>query len=418
LSRIGSKNGYNVFLDAEGNQICLPDTSFIETATAVDILRERQQDPSRPWSEVVSFDEFVYGLLHWKEKTSTSPSGRHLGLYRALVTAHWNSSGEFWDFDPNSESELTTQEMAEQILELIHGLASAAASQGFYSRRWINVVNVMIDKKPGCIELDRLRVIHLFEADFNMMAGILFGRRAMHHQVNHKLLNPAQFGRSGGKCQDASISKVLHNLVCSFTHTPMGQFESDAKACFDREIMKFVLTCYKSTGAPTAPLRIWEHVLYNIVHKVKTGLGISTSGYAFTEASPIYGPGQGSRGGPGSCSTATSILIDSMAKLCHGLQFSDPSQQTLYTTTTNIFVDDASNCTNNFVAWLHHPPNLGEIVEMLRHDSQTWERLLWTLGGILNLLECAYCSCLEIQRQRPPQSHPQTGHPSSQIIFG
>jgi hypothetical protein len=27
---------------------------------------------------------------------------------------------------------------------------------------------------------------------------------------------------------------------------------------------------------------------------------------------------------------------------------------------------------------------------MLRHDSQTWERLLWTLGGLLNLLKCAY----------------------------
>jgi hypothetical protein len=83
-------------------------------------------------------------LLHWRDKTSTSPSGRHLGLYRALVMAHCNSSGEFCDSDPNDESDLTTKEMAEQILELIHGFASAAARQGFYLRRWISVVNVMI----------------------------------------------------------------------------------------------------------------------------------------------------------------------------------------------------------------------------------------------------------------------------------
>jgi hypothetical protein len=237
LAYIGSANGYNVFADAGGREIRLPDSSFVETNTVLDLLGERQQDISQPWSEMVSFDEFISGLLHWKEKTSTSPSGRHLGLYRALVTAHCNSSGEFHDFDPNNTYKLTTQEMAEQILGVIHGLDASAARQGFYLRRWVNVVNVMIYKKPGCIELDKLRVIHLFEADFNMMVGILFGRRAMHHQVDNRLLNPTQFGRPGGECQDASISKVLHNLVCSFTHTPMDQFESNAKACFDREIM-------------------------------------------------------------------------------------------------------------------------------------------------------------------------------------
>jgi hypothetical protein len=95
----------------------------------------------------------------------------------------------------------------------------------------------MIYKKPGCIELDKLRVIYLFEADFNMMVGILLGHWVMYHHVDNRLLNPAQFGCPGGECQDASISKVLHNLVCLFTRTPMGQFESDVKACFDREIM-------------------------------------------------------------------------------------------------------------------------------------------------------------------------------------
>jgi hypothetical protein len=97
-------------------------------------------------------------------------------------------------------------------------------------------------------------VIHLFEADFNMMIGILLGRRAMHHQVDNQLLNTAQYGRPGGECSDSSISKVLHNLISSLTHTPMCQFESDATACFDREIMRFVLTCYHSTGAPDGSL--------------------------------------------------------------------------------------------------------------------------------------------------------------------
>jgi hypothetical protein len=353
----------------------------------MELLRERLKDPIVNWLEVVSFEDFFAGFLHWNEQTSTSPSGRHLGLYGALVTAYCNSSGEF--SEPSEDYE-TPQEMAENIMRMIHGLASYAPRLGFYLYRWIHVVNVMIYKKPGCIELEKLRVIHLFEADFNLIIGILFGRRAMYHQVNNRLLNTSQFGRPGGECPDTSITKVLHNLTSALTHTPMGQFESDATACFDREVMKVVLTCYHSNGAPPGPLKMWGQVLYNVVHKVKTGFGLSKADYTFSSDSQIYGPGQGSRGGPSSCSTMTSILIDGMPRLCNGLQFTDPAQQLHYTATVKMFIDDASNCTNHFLGWLHEPPKLEAIVEMTRHDSQTWERFLWTSGGLLHLTKCAF----------------------------
>jgi hypothetical protein len=251
FSRIGRSNGYDVYTDKDGHEIQVPEDSFIETKTVLQLLRERQCEPGPRWSEEVSFDEFISCFLHWREQTSTSPSGRHLGLYGTLVAAYCNSGGEFSTY--HKSEDLTTQEMSEQILMMIHGLAASAARLGFFLHRWIHVINVMIYKKPGCMELDKLRVINLFEADFNLMIGTLFGRRAMHHQVNKKLMNPARFGRPGGECADATIAKVLHNLTAKLSHTPMGQFESDTTACFDHEIMTFVLTCYKSTGAPLGP---------------------------------------------------------------------------------------------------------------------------------------------------------------------
>jgi hypothetical protein len=184
----------------------------------------------------------------------------------------------------------------------------------------------MIYKKPGCIELDRLRVIHLFEADFNLLVGVYFGRRAMYHQVDGNLLHEGQFGKPGGECQDAAISKVLHNMIAIFTKTLMGQFESDATACFDCEVMNFVFACYRSHGAPMGPLRMWEQVLLNVVHRVKTAYGISSASYTYEAHSPIHGPGQGSHGGPSSCSTMTTLLIEGTDQLCHGLTFCDPSQ--------------------------------------------------------------------------------------------
>jgi hypothetical protein len=39
---------------------------------------------------------------------------------------------------------------------------------------------------------------------------------------------------------------------------------------------------------------------------------------------------------------------------------------------------------------IHETRCLEDVVEMTRHDSQTWERLPWTSGGLLNLTKCAF----------------------------
>jgi hypothetical protein len=220
FSRICRSNGYDVYSDKDGHEIQIPEDSFIETKTVLELLRACHRQPGLRWSDDVSFDEFISGFLHWREQTLTSPSGQHLGLYAPLVTTYCDSGGEFSTY--HKRADLTTQEISEQILMMIHGLAASAARLMFFLHRWIQVVNVMIYKKPGCVELDKLRVIHLFEADFNLMIGILFGRRAMYHQVNKNLINPTQFGRPDGEC--ATITKVLHNLTAHLSQIPMGQF--------------------------------------------------------------------------------------------------------------------------------------------------------------------------------------------------
>jgi hypothetical protein len=95
--RINSENGYNVYSDANGNDIQVLADFFVETKTVMNILCEHlREDPMR-WSDEVSFDDFISGFLHWNKQTATSPSGRHLGMYGALVTVYCNSSGEFSD---------------------------------------------------------------------------------------------------------------------------------------------------------------------------------------------------------------------------------------------------------------------------------------------------------------------------------
>jgi hypothetical protein len=64
LSQIGRSNGYDVFKNATRKDIRLPDTAFLETATILDIPREGQREPGPEWSDVVSFNDFILGLLN------------------------------------------------------------------------------------------------------------------------------------------------------------------------------------------------------------------------------------------------------------------------------------------------------------------------------------------------------------------
>jgi hypothetical protein len=68
----------------------------------------------------------------------------------------------------------------------------------------------------------------------------------------------------------------------------------------------------------------------------------------------------------------------------------DPSQRIQHQATVKMFIDDASNATGKLLEWLHSPPQANELCDMLQHDAQTWERLLWASGGLLNLTKCLY----------------------------
>ena len=64
--------------------------------------------------------------------------------------------------------------------------------------RWRNAVNVMIEKDPGVPNVNRLRIIHLFEADYNFMLKIMWGHCLVRRAVDMNLLHPCQHGAVPG----------------------------------------------------------------------------------------------------------------------------------------------------------------------------------------------------------------------------
>ena len=89
----------------------------------------------------ISANDVLGCFKGWKEGTSTSPSGRHLGHYKALIK------------HPT-------------LLHCFVQFMNIVVARGIAIPRWCQATNVMIEKDPGKPCIHRLRIIHLLEADY------------------------------------------------------------------------------------------------------------------------------------------------------------------------------------------------------------------------------------------------------------
>jgi hypothetical protein len=65
------------------------------------------------------------------------------------------------------------------------------------------------------------------------------------------------------------------------------------------------------------------------------------------------------------------------------------------------------------------PPPLDAVVALTQHSSQTWERLLWTSGGLLNLLKCAfYILAWQFDAEGHPSYISKNGIPPLRLTSG
>jgi hypothetical protein len=126
--------------------------------------------------------EFKKGFQKWRETTSTSPSGRHLGHYKALLRTEIRKQKQNEDNDDPSDKETipkqqqkrqqTKHPLGHAIFRVLHHVAMAALRSGETLSRWTTAHSTMIEKDPGRPIISRLRVIHLFEADYNMIIKV------------------------------------------------------------------------------------------------------------------------------------------------------------------------------------------------------------------------------------------------------
>jgi hypothetical protein len=89
----------------------------------------------------------------------------------------------------------------------------------------------MIEKILGNPRINKLRVIHLYKADYNLLLKIVCARRLVWNAQAHKKINNGQVrSRPGRNAIDVVIQKEMKYLYGRVTRTGMGTMDNDAKS--------------------------------------------------------------------------------------------------------------------------------------------------------------------------------------------
>ena len=140
----------------------------------------------------ITIEAFQSKLRTWRESTSTSPSGLHLGHYKAMVSRH-----KYSEADPTDPARIELDNIQQDLLTLHLRLVNYALRTGYSYSRWNQVVNTMLWKEPGNYKIHRTRVIHIYEADYNLVLSLKW-REALLASEKSGVLNEGQYGSRPG----------------------------------------------------------------------------------------------------------------------------------------------------------------------------------------------------------------------------
>jgi hypothetical protein len=317
----------------------------------------------------------------WDERTTTSPSGLHLCHHKALVRPH----------DPELNTD-EGKELETQRLALLHrqvDLLNYALTNGHsFFDRWKVIVNVMLLKEPNKPRIHRLRVIHLYKVDFNLLLGVKW-RNIIHHSLDNDTLHPSLYGGIPGRESLIPVFiEEMQNEIARASRKPYIKQDFDATSCYDRIIPWMASMLSRSRGIHKNVCLVHARTLQEARYLLKAQLDVSDEFYSHCRAFLIYGTGQGSGNSPMIWCFISSMLFSIHQDKAIGASYISPDISLSVRLFMVGFVDGTYGSVNDFSRT--PPPSSAELVSMAQQDSQLWSYLLHRSVGAFELTKSKY----------------------------
>jgi hypothetical protein len=348
-------------------------TSFISdnpfTNRIINYIAQRESLPEI--DTFISPDQYCRGIRKWRESTSTSPSGNHLGL-RRIITYPVND----YDLD----------EARKQIMKAQTDIINIPIQAGFSPKRWKTVVNAMLEKLPGKPYLHKLRVIHILEADYNLALKEIFGRRLLWNCEKYDRLGDIQDGFRKGR---STITTLLRNEIINDYNKRQRRNNfiglTDISGCFDRIVTPIISLINRKNGCTQAAVEMHATTLEQAKYHLKTKHGTSTSYYQHSTTTPIYGNGQGAGDSPSQWCQQSAILFDIYANINKGAKMTSSDGKAQVVISLAAFADDTNLLGNDD----DNTASLDDIIRDAQSAFTSWNELLHAMGHFMELEKCA-----------------------------
>jgi hypothetical protein len=325
-----------------------------------------------------------FGLLEYKtlfgktrESTACGPSGLHM--------SHWKAAIE-----------------RDRIAEIHAFFIWAAFALGFSYHRWQVSWHCMLQKRNKPY-IHRLRIIQLFEGNFNGGLKYLLGRKLMAHMVKQELIPPDTYGSIPGRNANEAMKLLQlfyenHRLL----KRDMAVVFNDADGCYDRIRPNMVDVTMRRLGLPRSIANAHTDAQIHMRHHIKTANGISND---FIQWAPqpddhmatkkttkglqhsgnIGGLGQGGGGGPVGWLSVILVILEAYKQLATHASLQDPMGRLTFALYVLSYVDD-----NSLMMSLHSHMTVQDITKLVKKNLDTWKTLLQLTGGDLSLGKCTF----------------------------
>ena len=326
-------------------------------------------NPIKEFNWKYGIEEYKKTFSKTSESTACGPSGLHM--------SHWKAALE-----------------REDLMYIHSFFIWAAFSLGFSYERWEISQHCMLKKKKLPFS-QKLRIIQLFEGDFNGALKYILGRKMMHYITKHKVIDSETYGSRTGKTSIEAIMTL--QLILDNTRIwkkNMGLLFNDADGCFDRIPANLAEVALRRIGCPKSVAQAHTLTQRKMKHYVKTGYGTSTGYIKFDEAikfilsqegvltiiiallGPIGGVGQGGGASPIIWLAVLLIMMEAYRKTNKGISVIDRITGLILLFWILSYVDD-----NSIIRGFEQDETVKNILLEMRKSLLEWNTLLQYTGG-------------------------------------
>jgi hypothetical protein len=270
------------------------------------------------------------------------------------------------------------------IAEFDATMANILYASGHTPEAWTKFTDVLIPKKTTSSAIEKLPIIVLFHAMFNMNNKQIGQEIIANAERLYQIPWEVYGSPKSHQAIECAANKVLTADIACQEHWSMTLCSNDVKSCFDRILHAIATICMGRVGVSKQTCLMMFGTLAKAQHYIRTNNGDSEQAYSCIEI-PFQGIYQGNGAGPGIWLLVSIPIINMLKSKGFGFKVRTVISGDDFSFVCYTFVDNSdvvhssqeTDMTDDTLA------EMAALVQEMQKVVDTWERGLRASGGAL-----------------------------------